>query len=487
MSPGGGKAGVCGLETEPDGSISLAGRTRYSDGRLRLSVVQDGPLPMDSLGDRIRGYVSFLAAYFRERMPANAQPDEEVRILLHGSDPLWQELRDHEATRSFVAELATDSRFINLHEAYYTNRQHLKQPFEHYLTSLALDLALTLVRRAPPAQGARQVDRLADDFLTFTSTRLLTFVETAPLFNFTMDQQRLDLDSTTWIGVLDGGTKANIVQAVYRRDIIISQKMLDDLRFAIFRTFSIPVSSTKIAPPEQDLAMDAELALCLLKPAHSVTCGYLEYRATGWGEPGNGGARLSLEFRWPGPMYALENAEAQALAGLYGELVQLAPVRWVQSARYFQTARGRLMRAAHEQLIDQRLLDLFISIESLVLRAGEYWRSGSVLRGASRFAMLVEPASVRDRDILRDRCEFAHMQRNTVAHGIDRDLVGFDGLSGTFHELAWEVDGWARQTLLSMLRLVKQVGTLDTALSLPDQATTDATAATQVASAVQRK
>ena len=87
---------------------------------------------------------------------------------------------------------------------------------------------------------------------------------------------------------------------------------------------------------------------------------------------------------------------------------------------------------------------------------------------------------------LKKRSEFAHNQRNTIAHGVDRDLEGFDGTVGTFDNVVWEADDWAREVILRVLRLLKRLGNLDAVLDLLDEAENDNVAMATVGSSVER-
>jgi hypothetical protein len=105
---------------------------------------------------------------------------------------------------------------------------------------------------------------------------------------------------------------------------------------------------------------------------------------------------------------------------LWRELRKIMSPPWLWRARFFHTARERLWRASHDQDQQQRLAK-------------------------------------------------AHDQRNTVAHGLDRDLVGFDGTISTFGELVCAVERWTPVALHRFLRLLHHTGSKDTALDELDR------------------
>lgn len=98
--------------------------------------------------------------------------------------------------------------------------------------------------------------------------------------------------------------------------------------------------------------------------------------------------------------------------------------------------------------------------------------------------MLLEPIDADARQALMDQCEWAHQQRNTVAHGVDRELVGFDGSPTTFDQLVWKVDAWGRETAFRLLRLLNEIGNLEEVLTCLDAGTTDTACRTRIANAL---
>ena len=108
--------------------------------------------------------------------------------------------------------------------------------------------------------------------------------------------------------------------------------------------------------------------------------------------------------------------------------------------------------------------DLFISIESLILKQDERWQTRKDKKDPARLARILEPEDGCKRSGIKSRCIIAHNQRNTVAHGVDRKLIGFDKATSSFPDLVWEVAGWARCTLLTILRLINSESSLEKAL-----------------------
>jgi hypothetical protein len=292
------------------------------------------------------------------------------------------------------------------------------------------------------------------------------FTEVVPLFSFTTGgQSRIDLDADTWLEPLDEAHRVRIMQAIGHADPLISRGMVTSLRFGIFHRFALS-DPTRIEPPRQDLELDARVIFKILRPDRTLSTGYSAYNSESG--PQSGGSRLASEFRWPGPGYKLEQADAARLPNLWRELRRIMSPSWLWDARFFHTARIRLWRAGHDQDPQQRLLDLFIAIESLLLREAEQWGwtdvRGGLPFGPRRLAALLEPGTSVGEGHLWEMIRIAHAQRNTIAHGIDRDLVGFDGTTTTFPDLEYEVERWTTVILHRALRLMYHAGARDSAL-----------------------
>jgi len=301
------------------------------------------------------------------------------------------------------------------------------------------------------------------------------FVEVVPLFNFTATaQERLDLDADTWLVPLDEATRVHIVRTIDQQDTLINRAILSTLRFGLFHRFTLQ-DPTVTEPPGQDLELDARVIFKLLRPDRAVTTGYSAYYSEGG--PPSGGSRQTSEFRWPGPSYQLETSDAARLPELWRELRRIMSPPWLWRSRFLHTARIRLWRASHDQDRQQRLLDLFIAIEALLLRETEHWGrtdgQGALPFGPRRFATLLEPDTPAGQDPLYERIRRAHVQRNTIAHGIDRDLVGFDGTIATFEDLECEVERWTTVALHRALRLLYHAGSKDAAVAQLDALASD--------------
>jgi hypothetical protein len=300
------------------------------------------------------------------------------------------------------------------------------------------------------------------------------FIEFVPLFNFDADGRRIDLDDHTWLAPLDDVVHREVVHAVDQPDTVVSRDILAALSYGLFHRFTL-ADPAVTQPPDQDLEWDARVIFKILKPEGALTTGYHRYYSED-GSPSSG-ARRTSEFRWPGPPYVVGPSEVARLPGLWRELRALMSHAWLWHSRFFHTFRVRLWRASHDQDHQQRLLDHFIAIEALLLRPSEQWghreKKNPLPFGPRRLAMLLDPASPAEDGPRFARVRTAHDQRNTVAHGIDRGLFGFDGTVGTFGELACEVERWAPFVLHRMLRLLHHVGSKDAALDRLDALAAD--------------
>lgn len=306
---------------------------------------------------------------------------------------------------------------------------------------------------------------------------LRRFIQFVPLFNFAAPGGRIDLDEHSWLAPLDDQVRFDVIQAVDQPDTVVSRNILTTLNYGIFHRFTL-TDPRVTQPPDQDLEWDARVTFKILQPDNAVTTGYCSYYSEDG--PSSSGSRRASEFRWPGPTYVLHPADAKRLPQLWRELRTLMSLPWLWRARFFHTARVRLWRASHDQDHQQRLLDLFIAIEALLLRPSEQWghgtRQSTLPFGPRRLTVLLDPTTPPDDGRLYPKVQAAHDQRNTVAHGIDRDLVGFDGAIGTFGELACEVERWTAVVLHRMLRLLHHAGSKDAALDQLDSLAADITA-----------
>jgi hypothetical protein len=203
----------------------------------------------------------------------------------------------------------------------------------------------------------------------------------------------------------------------------------------------------------------------------AVTTGYSACYAEKGG--GSAGSHLASEFPWPGARYELGSADAARLPALWREIRKLLSPSWLFRARFFRTARLRLWRASHEPDEEQRLLDLFMSMESVLLRGGERWAEKGRSVGAARLAVLLDPKSPAERGGRYAAARLAHDQRDSIVHGVGRELVGFDGQPASFGPLVREVERWTTVAVHRMLRLLFASGSQEESLALLDAVATD--------------
>jgi hypothetical protein len=301
-----------------------------------------------------------------------------------------------------------------------------------------------------------------------SDARLVEFV---PLFNFAAEgEARLELGADAWIEPLRDVTRAFVVSQVNRPDVSMSRDLLENLRFGLFHRFE-PSDPSMSQPRQPDLEADVRLVFKILKPGSAVSTGYSAY----YSETGSGaaGSRVAPEFPRPGARYDLTAAETALLPRLWQELRRLLSPPWLLRARFLDTARARLWRASHEQHPEQKLLDLFIALESVLLRDTERWAEKGRSVGAARLAVLLDPQSPAQRGGFYAAARAAHDQRNAVAHGFGRELLGFDGDPGGFGALVFEVERWTTVAIHRMLRLLFECGSQDKALARLDGVASD--------------
>jgi hypothetical protein len=297
------------------------------------------------------------------------------------------------------------------------------------------------------------------------------FIQFVPLFNFDAHLGgRLDLDRETWLEPLRETTRGLVVAQLNRPDVVFSREMVDRLRFGVFHRFE-STNHSNAEPRDQDLEHDARLVFKILKPGSAVTTGYCATYAEN-GEM-SAGTRRASEFRWPGPRYELVAADAGRLPALWREVRKLLSPSWLFHARFLRSARARLWRASHEPDEEQKLLDLFMAMESVLIRGGERWAEKGRSVGAGRLAVLLDPKSPAERGALFAAARVAEEQRETIAHGLDRELVGFDGHSGGFGPLVTEVERWTTVAVHRMLRLLFSSGSHADSLAQLDAVATD--------------
>jgi hypothetical protein len=298
------------------------------------------------------------------------------------------------------------------------------------------------------------------------------FIQFVPLFNFEAHLGgRLDLDRETWLEPLQEATRSFVVAQLNRPDVVFSREMVDRLRFGLFHCFQSPNQTSPPQPRDQDLEQDARLVFKILKPASTVTTGY----SATYAEDGelSAGTRRASEFRWPGPRYELLAADAGRLPALWREIRKLLSPSWLFHARFLRSARARLWRASHEPDDEQKLLDLFMAMESVLIRGGERWTDKGRSIGAGRLAVLLDPKSPAERGALFAAARVAQEQRDMIAHGLDRPLVGFDGQPESFGPMVADVERWATVAVHRMLRLLFSTGSQRESLELLDGVATD--------------
>lgn len=297
------------------------------------------------------------------------------------------------------------------------------------------------------------------------------FVEFVPLFNFEAESPaRLDLAGDTWIEPLLDATRVLVVSQVSRADVSLSRDLLEKMRFGLFHRFQ-PSDPSMNQPRQPDLEADVRLVFKILKPGAAVSTGYSAfYSDTG---SGAAGSKVASDFPWPGPRYELTGADAALLPPLWQELRRLVSPTWLLRARYLETARARLWRASHEQQPEQKLIDLFLAMESVLLRDTERWAEKGRSVGAARLAVLLDPQSPAQRGGFYSAARLAHDQRNAAIHGLEKVLVGFDGEPGSFLILVAEVERWTTLAMHRMLRLLFECGSLDKALARLDSVASD--------------
>jgi hypothetical protein len=158
---------------------------------------------------------------------------------------------------------------------------------------------------------------------------------------------------------------------------------------------------------------------------------------------------------------------------VWRELRKLLSPAWLLRARFLETARARLWRASHERHPEQKLLDLFIALESVLLRDGERWAEKGRSVGAARLAVLLDPESPAQRGGFYAAARVADEQRSAVVHGLDKGLVGFEGEPAGFAALVLEVERWTTVAIHRMLRLLFECGSLEMALLRLDGVASD--------------
>jgi hypothetical protein len=298
-----------------------------------------------------------------------------------------------------------------------------------------------------------------------------SLVEFVPLFNFEAEgEARLELGDDTWIEPLRDVTRALVVSQVNRPDVSMSRDLLEKLRFGLFHRFE-PSDPSMSQPRQPDLEADVKLVFKILKPGSAVSTGYSAY----YSETGSGvaGSRVASEFPWPGPRYDLTPADAALLPRLWQELRRLLAPAWLLRSRFLDTARARLSRASHERHPEQKLIDLFVALESVLLRDSERWSEKGRSVGAARLAVLLDPQSPAQRGGFYAAARLADEQRNAVAHGLEKELLGFDGEPGGFFALVFEVERWTTLAIHRMLRLLFECGSQQKALARLDGVASD--------------
>jgi hypothetical protein len=297
------------------------------------------------------------------------------------------------------------------------------------------------------------------------------FVQLVPLLNF--DAQlggRLVLDPETWLDLLPEASRGFVASQLGRPDVGIDRGLVEALRFGLFHRFA-PADPSRVPAPDLHLELDVRLVFKLLKPESAVTTGYSACYAENGG--GSAGSRLASEFPWPGARYELGSADAARLPALWRELRKLLSPSWLVRARFLRSARFRLWRASHEPHEEQRLIDLFLCMESVLLRGGERWAEKGRSVGAARLAVLLDPQSPAERGGRYAAARHAHDQREGIAHGLDRDPVGFDAQPASFGALVREVERWTTVAVHRMLRLLFTSGSQEESLALLDAVATD--------------
>lgn len=425
----------------------------------------------------LRVYVNFLADQFRIRIPYVQNGNQGADALLHGSDPLWNHLKSDAFTQAAREALNESSEFYALYSDYSANRPQIS--FEAYIDNTLLDFGLKLLRRTPALSARRQVIPLVTDFIYFLHNKWIEAIQFSPLFNLAMDSSDIQLDQDTRISHLDAETRARVHQYFTENSIVFSTVMLENLQLGIFRNFIIPIQRRDIAPPSDNIGSDAELILRILKPDRVINCGLSSYWTIRWHLNEHGGSALSSQFPWTRPLFQLNARETAILPGLWNEIRDSINIKKLQQNRYFQTARRRFVKATENQAMDDRLLDLFIALEALLLRSTETWKISEKVK--KRFSVLMYPLDIERRSNLASQCGLAYKQRHVVAHGIERELVGFDGTTSAFNELVQTVDSWLGHTMRGMILLIRQLGSRDTVLTHLDKAASNLELAQMVA------
>lgn len=247
-------------------------------------------------------YVEFTADQVATRIPHVTDGNQGVDAVLHGDNPLWNDLKDSPQVQDAKSTLESSSDFKSLYHEYSVERPQIS--FDTFLANTILDFVLKLLRRAPAIKARLQVQPLVRDFMSYMQSKRIEAVEFAPLFNLEMDPDRsIQLDDSTTIMPVSDLTKAKVRHYFSERSIVFSGSMLDRLSFGIFRYFHIPIRSAKIAPPSDSIATFSELIFRLLKPGKIVNCGFSAYWTTGWHLNEHGGSALSSQFPWLGPSY----------------------------------------------------------------------------------------------------------------------------------------------------------------------------------------
>ncbi len=439
------------------------------------------------LGAAVKRYLVFLAGHLVDNNLCVGSRNQVVARLLPDKNPPWQELQKHQATKVIIATMVDNSGFQQLYSDYIQERQDINKCIAIYADEIALEMVIQLAVRLSESSSNQAVESLVNDFQVFVEKRALSFISMAPLFNFMMNGKDIFLDEFTRISEMNDQDKIRTWRELSNPDIIHSQNMLEGVKFAIYQTFHVPVSSRNISPPDENLAMDANLVLRLIEPNKAVNSGYLAHWTTGWHRFGFGASGVALEFRWAGPTCVFDDNKMAAVPLLWQEVRRLLAANRVRSARFFNTALNRLIRAGHEQNVQQRLLDLFISIDSLVLQPDERWATRNQKLGPSRVGMILSPSASDRRLEIVQQCRIARKQRDTITHGVDRPLVGLDGNKSTFVELVVEAQKWTSIIVVRILRLLEYAGSLKEAHCLLDRAENDAGSREAIARVVELK
>jgi hypothetical protein len=233
--------------------------------------------------------------------------------------------------------------------------------------------------------------------------------------------------------------------------------------FGIRRSFESRLFVDEIPPAEgeQEMAVreDARkraelvfLALRLFKAGRVAMCGTFEYTQSLGGPVSPATGTFGPMFGWhSGDPYVLADEELPRFREFW------AAFKMVHARPAISGALRRFSFAAERRLPDDKIVDLMIAAESLFLAD-----TGKQDRGEMRFRLATRAASLLG-TTLEERVRFfkfmrhAYDVRSLIVHGgvpNQGDLRRLNGVGGSIHEFADDLETALRYTLQTAIRLL---------------------------------